>query len=260
MTLAAPISPANRRDQSSARSSTAAPRPKTPWSGCAALECLEQHSPNGGRAAGGVHRPPRAEGFLRGARRSSSSRTRTAQPTPRPFPRRVPDHRRRPSADLQEAALDALEDAGAVDIDERASAWRAEGWSGYQGSAASGYGGGAEVSTGASGFAEDRATLARAKARAGEDETVPVVEEELRVGKRDTSHGRVRVRSYVRETPVSEEVELTDERVEVERRPVDRPVSRRRRLPRAEHRGEGTPGGGGGLEGGAGGRGDRSSP
>ena len=56
------------------------------------------------------------------------------------------------------------------------------------------------------------------------NETIPVVEERLRVGKRDTSHGRVRVRSYVREKPVSAEVELRDERVEIDRRAVDRPL------------------------------------
>ena len=129
------------------------------------------------------------------------------------------------SADLQETALDLLDDAGAVDIDERESAWRAEGWSGYQGSGSSGYGGDAEYTTGATGFAEDRTSFSGRESTAGEGATVPVVEEQLRVGKRDTSHGRVRVRSYLRETPVSEQVELTDERVEIERRPVDRPVS-----------------------------------
>ena len=52
------------------------------------------------------------------------------------------------------------------------------------------------------------------------DEVIPVAEEHLRVGKRDVSHGRVRIRSYVVETPVSEQVNLREERVEVERRPV----------------------------------------
>ena len=56
-------------------------------------------------------------------------------------------------------------------------------------------------------------------------EPVPVVEEQLRVGKRETGHGRVRVRSYVVETPVNEQVQLTEERVSIERRPVDRPVT-----------------------------------
>jgi hypothetical protein len=48
----------------------------------------------------------------------------------------------------------------------------------------------------------------------------PTPEEELRVGKRDVSHGRVRVRSYVVETPVSEDVSLREENVTVQRRSV----------------------------------------
>ena len=58
-----------------------------------------------------------------------------------------------------------------------------------------------------------------------EDETVEVVEERLRVGKRDASRGGVRVRSYVVEEPVSETVTLHEERVDIERRPVDRRVT-----------------------------------
>ena len=45
----------------------------------------------------------------------------------------------------------------------------------------------------------------------------------MRVGKRDVN--RVRVRSYMRETPVSGQIDLTNERVELERRPVDRPLA-----------------------------------
>jgi uncharacterized protein (TIGR02271 family) len=52
------------------------------------------------------------------------------------------------------------------------------------------------------------------------DEVIPVAEEELHVGKRDVSHGRVRIRSYVVERPVEEQVTLREERVAVERRPV----------------------------------------
>ena len=37
--------------------------------------------------------------------------------------------------------------------------------------------------------------------------------------------GRVRVRSYVVEEPVSEQVNLREDRVEIERRPVDRALS-----------------------------------
>jgi len=59
----------------------------------------------------------------------------------------------------------------------------------------------------------------------GTSETIPLVEETLRVGKRQVSTGRVRVRTYVVETPVNETVHLREEHVEVERRPVDRPVT-----------------------------------
>ena len=58
----------------------------------------------------------------------------------------------------------------------------------------------------------------------GREETIPLVEEQLRISKRDTAHGRVRVRSYVVETPVQEQVTLHQEHVQIERRPVDRPV------------------------------------
>jgi uncharacterized protein (TIGR02271 family) len=61
-------------------------------------------------------------------------------------------------------------------------------------------------------------------------EAIPVVEETLRVGKREVSGGRVRVRSYVVETPVEEQVSLRHETVDVQRRAVDRPVTDADRL------------------------------
>jgi uncharacterized protein (TIGR02271 family) len=61
-------------------------------------------------------------------------------------------------------------------------------------------------------------------------EAIPVVEETLRVGKREVSGGRVRVRSYVVETPIEEQVTLRSEHVDVERRAVDRPVTDADRL------------------------------
>jgi uncharacterized protein (TIGR02271 family) len=68
--------------------------------------------------------------------------------------------------------------------------------------------------------------LGRSRAgTAGTEERIPLAEETLRVGKRVAQQGRVRIRSYVVETPVTETVHLRDERVEVERRPVDRPLS-----------------------------------
>jgi uncharacterized protein (TIGR02271 family) len=58
-----------------------------------------------------------------------------------------------------------------------------------------------------------------------EEERIPIVEEQLNVGKQEVSRGGARVRSSVSETPVNEQVNLREERVEVERRPVDQPVS-----------------------------------
>jgi uncharacterized protein (TIGR02271 family) len=57
------------------------------------------------------------------------------------------------------------------------------------------------------------------------EEAIPIVEENLRVGKRQVEGGRVKIRSYVVETPVQEQVSLRQEHVQVERRPVDRPVT-----------------------------------
>jgi len=112
-------------------------------------------------------------------------------------------------------ALDILDREGTVDLAERESAWRSEGWTGYRGSSAIDRG-----TTATTGYAERAERL-----DTGRDEVIPVAEEELRVGKRDVSHGRVRVRSYVVETPVNEAVNLREESVTVERRPVDRPLT-----------------------------------
>jgi len=59
---------------------------------------------------------------------------------------------------------------------------------------------------------------------AGDQVSFPIVEEELNVGKRTVDESVARVRSVVRETPVEEQVNLRDEHVTVERRPVDRPA------------------------------------
>jgi hypothetical protein len=72
------------------------------------------------------------------------------------------------------------------------------------------------------GVRESRSASADASLPDRGERVIPVAEERLRVGKRDVSHGRVRVRSYVVETPVEEQVTLREEHVAVERRPADR--------------------------------------
>jgi len=136
------------------------------------------------------------------------------------------------TADEAHAArvAEIVERYGAVDMDEREKTWRTEGWSGY---GASSTGRGAAT-----------ADAGRATGREAGDEVIPIVEEDVRIGKRVVNQGRVRIRSYVVETPVQEQVSLREETVRVERRPVDRPVSGadealfRDRTIEAEERGE----------------------
>jgi uncharacterized protein (TIGR02271 family) len=59
----------------------------------------------------------------------------------------------------------------------------------------------------------------------GEARSIPVVEEQLRVGKREVQRGGVRIFSRVVETPVNETVGLREEHVDVQRRAVDQPIS-----------------------------------
>ena len=53
-------------------------------------------------------------------------------------------------------------------------------------------------------------------------ESIPIVEENLVVGKREVDRGGVRVYSHVVEEPVSADVSLRNETIQVERRPVSR--------------------------------------
>jgi uncharacterized protein (TIGR02271 family) len=70
-----------------------------------------------------------------------------------------------------------------------------------------------------------RTGVAGERAATTGDDYIPIAEERLTVGKREVRGGRVRVRSYVVETPVQEQVALRQENVDVERRTVNRPVT-----------------------------------
>ena len=56
-------------------------------------------------------------------------------------------------------------------------------------------------------------------------QTIPVVKEDLKVGKRDVERGGARIRSRIIERPVEENIRLREEHVVVNRRPVDREIS-----------------------------------
>lgn len=64
--------------------------------------------------------------------------------------------------------------------------------------------------------------------RRGENEsstTIPVIEEELQVDKKEIEKGGIRLRTRVVENRVEEDITLREEKVQVERTPVDRPAS-----------------------------------
>ena len=110
-----------------------------------------------------------------------------------------------------DAAIGVLENSDAIDLDERTEQWRTEGWTGA-----------ATAESTASQSQQIRGTST--EARAGAEEAIPVVQERLRVGKREVNRGGVRVRSYVVEEPIEEQVNLREERVDVERHPVGQRV------------------------------------
>jgi stress response protein YsnF len=113
-------------------------------------------------------------------------------------------------------AMDILDREGAVDIDERAETWRREGWSGYTSKSS--------TLPSATTPSLQPGMVPPGSAASGSEQVIPVVEEQLRVGKRVVAQGGVRVRSYVVESPVTEHVNLTEEHVNVARRAVDRPL------------------------------------
>lgn len=98
-----------------------------------------------------------------------------------------------------EAARSALEAAGAVDIEERASEWRASGWQE-----------GTSLMPPASSLG-DSAT--------GDERASPAVKEPLQVGGRLVRTGGVRVYAHQGEMPVQESLELDRERSDAERDP-----------------------------------------
>lgn len=73
-----------------------------------------------------------------------------------------------------------------------------------------------------------RATATRDSTTIADDRDeirVPVVEEQLEIGKRQVRQGGIRVQTHIVERPVEEQVTLRDETVHVDRRRVDRPAT-----------------------------------
>jgi uncharacterized protein (TIGR02271 family) len=115
--------------------------------------------------------------------------------------------------------ISILEETSPVDLDERSQSWRNEGWqtkdrsTQYAGSSAGAF------------TSQNNDRTAEAGERTVQEERIPIVEEQLNIGKREVERGGARIHSFVRETPVSEQVSLHEEEVSVERRPVNETIS-----------------------------------
>jgi len=135
-----------------------------------------------------------------------------------------------------ERAADVIERFGPIDIDERhdlQGTAASLGTSAYQPGTSSSMAAGSMQSGTQAGNLSGNLSDARTDSLQRDtsiDQTtgkaaIPVVQEDVKVGKRLVERGGVRVFSRVVETPVNETVNLREEHVNVERRPVDQPIN-----------------------------------
>ncbi len=114
------------------------------------------------------------------------------------------------SQDEAERAADILDDSGAVNVNERAATY------------------GSTTTNASAGFTGSDVSSTNTADRVlptDTDQTIKVVEENIQVGKREVERGGVRVRSRIIERPVEESLRLREERVSIQRTPVNRPAT-----------------------------------
>ena len=119
-----------------------------------------------------------------------------------------------------------------IDLSQRAEEWRQSGWSRFDPhaepyrapAAGAPTSAGRAFAAGASRASHAAPTTPAQRDKVERDAVIPVVEEDVQVGKRATER-TVHVSTTVHEKPVEAQVHLREERVTVERRPVDRPAS-----------------------------------
>ncbi len=111
-----------------------------------------------------------------------------------------------------EEAADIMARYSFVDIDERSEMWKRKGWGGFD--------------LESKDFEEGRERVVETKVREEplDSAVFEEIEEDLLVGKREVDVGGVRVKSYVTETEVDENILLRDEHINVERHDVNRPL------------------------------------
>jgi len=106
------------------------------------------------------------------------------------------------TAEDAQRAANILDSSGAIDVNEKATEY---------------------------GYTTNRGITGKdtMSSRSGDESStsIPIVEENVQIGKREVETGGVRVRSRIIETPVEENLRLREEYVRVERTPVDRPAT-----------------------------------
>jgi len=146
----------------------------------------------------------------------------------------------------RERAIEVMNRFDPVDIDERASQWRSQGWTGYDAAApmytdseiekdralygqnrttSAEMGGTMNTTAQSTAVQSTTAQSTTGQSMSGEQQRIPIVEEEMRVGKRAVQRGGVRIYQRMTEKPVQESVQLREEHVNIERHPVDQPAS-----------------------------------
>jgi uncharacterized protein (TIGR02271 family) len=134
-------------------------------------------------------------------------------------------------------AAEILDEAGAVDMDERASEYRTGEPDTARPIAETGtvaeplreetelHGMPAVESCGETIAAQERPTAESSAGESAGENAIPIIEEQLKVGKKEVETGRIRLRSKIIEQPVEESLRLREEHVYVERHPADRPAT-----------------------------------
>ncbi len=128
------------------------------------------------------------------------------------------------SSSMASRAAEILDECGAIDVDEESR---------MGSSADSEPAFGASISPGtpvASADSFDASMTDELSARSSvtddiDNRSIPVIEEDLQVGKREVERGGVRLRSRIVERPVEHNLRLREEHVSVDRTPTNRPAS-----------------------------------
>ncbi len=112
---------------------------------------------------------------------------------------------------MVDKAADILNDNGAIDVDRRAAQYRQAGYKKFDAKAKP--------------YTAEQTKTEMKKFKDQGEIALPVIEEQLNVGKRVVNRGGVRVHTNVTERPVEAKVNLKEEKVNVERHKVDRAVT-----------------------------------